>query len=465
MLFIHRGDSAVVTSSVALMGPETYDNVGNEIYLTTNRLPKGTGKEHLVDSCINDSVTLVTINSATQINSSITGCGAISTSGTGLNASIRINNTTSSTGKDWHSYSLNNGNFGLYNNTDGNYAYQISCTGVATFTNTITTGGSILINNTTASKKGYTYQSPASNWGPQTSGLYFNPIDGVSGTPTFTVNLWNGSSGTAGYGGFVDVLTINGAGGASTFSSTLSATTGYFSCNVIIDNQSLNNAKYLQFDANVSSGASALLGDIRWYNKQWDSSIKAQIVALTDTDITNGRLSFRTGTDGVNATERLRISSTGVACFQNTICAPHITISGTNASVRGGEGALFRGSYVTQIGNNITFDAFRFLNATGGVGGAASSMSGILYMSFSDTNTGGNQVSYQYLIITTGNGVSPGPYTFTQLYAGPVRGTNPISSISLVNDGEGGAVKVRATTAASGVGGANAYISFVGTAV
>jgi hypothetical protein len=137
MIFIHRGANSTVTSSVALMGPQTYDNIGNEIYPTLNRIQKGTGNEHLVDSCITDSGTLVTINSATQINSSITGCGAISTSGTGLNASIRINNTTSSTGKDWHSYSLNNGNFGLYNNTDGNYAYQISCTGIATFTNSV----------------------------------------------------------------------------------------------------------------------------------------------------------------------------------------------------------------------------------------------------------------------------------------------------------------------------------------
>ena len=86
-------------------------------------------------------------------------------------------------------------------------------------------------------------------------------------------------------------------------------------------------------------------------------------------------------------------------------------------------------------------------------------------MSFHDTSTGGNQVSYQYLIITTGNGVSPGPYCFVQLYCGPVRGTNPISAISLVNDGAGGAVKVQATTAASGVAGAVAYITFVGTAV
>jgi hypothetical protein len=86
-------------------------------------------------------------------------------------------------------------------------------------------------------------------------------------------------------------------------------------------------------------------------------------------------------------------------------------------------------------------------------------------MTFQDTSTGGNQASYQYLIFTTGNGVSPGPSCFVQLYCGPVRGTNPISSISLVNDGSGGAVKVQATTAASSVAGAIAYITFVGTAV
>jgi hypothetical protein len=129
MIFIHRGANTTVTSSVVLMGPQTFDSIGNETYPTTNRIQKGTGNEHLVDSCITDSGTLVTINSATQINSSITGCGAISTSGTGTNASLRINNTTSVTGKDWHSYSLNNGNFGFYNNTDGCYAYQITPSG------------------------------------------------------------------------------------------------------------------------------------------------------------------------------------------------------------------------------------------------------------------------------------------------------------------------------------------------
>jgi len=163
-----------------------------------------------------------------------------------------------------------------------------------------------------------------------------------------------------------------------------------------------------------------------------------------------------------NSQNRLLLSSTGIACFACTVCALSLITSNV---VRSGDSALLRGSSVTQVGNNITFDAFRFLNPTGGVGGSSSSLNGMLYMSFTDTFTGGNQVSYQYLVITTGNGVTPGPYCFAQLYCGPVRGTNPISSISLVNDGAGGAVKVQATTAASGVSGAIAYISYVGTAV
>jgi hypothetical protein len=54
-IFVHRGNGTNITSSHFILGPETYDNLGNETYLTTNRIPKGTGKEHLVDSCIYES--------------------------------------------------------------------------------------------------------------------------------------------------------------------------------------------------------------------------------------------------------------------------------------------------------------------------------------------------------------------------------------------------------------------------
>jgi hypothetical protein len=89
MLFIHRGDSAVVTSSVALMGPETYDNLGNEIYLTNNRLPKGTGKEHLVDSCIIDNGT------TTCITNNLIGTGTACFASTVCVPRLQVVNTNS----------------------------------------------------------------------------------------------------------------------------------------------------------------------------------------------------------------------------------------------------------------------------------------------------------------------------------------------------------------------------------
>jgi len=59
MIFIHRGANTTVTSSVTLMGPQTFDNVGNETYPTSNIIQKGTGNEHLVDSCIFDNGTTI----------------------------------------------------------------------------------------------------------------------------------------------------------------------------------------------------------------------------------------------------------------------------------------------------------------------------------------------------------------------------------------------------------------------
>jgi hypothetical protein len=60
-VFVHRGNGSNITSSHFVLGPETYDSLGNETYLTTNILSKGTGKEHLVDSCIFDNGTTTCI--------------------------------------------------------------------------------------------------------------------------------------------------------------------------------------------------------------------------------------------------------------------------------------------------------------------------------------------------------------------------------------------------------------------
>jgi hypothetical protein len=77
-IFVHQAISgSPTTSSAFLLGPETYDDLGNEIYITQNRIPKGTGIEHLNDSNITDTGTVVSINSNTEITGGLNISGSI----------------------------------------------------------------------------------------------------------------------------------------------------------------------------------------------------------------------------------------------------------------------------------------------------------------------------------------------------------------------------------------------------
>jgi hypothetical protein len=67
---------AAVTSSIALMGPETYNNLGNETTITLNRIIKGSAGasgEHVGDSQISDDGTTVSIPGRLVVTGSITG--------------------------------------------------------------------------------------------------------------------------------------------------------------------------------------------------------------------------------------------------------------------------------------------------------------------------------------------------------------------------------------------------------
>ena len=67
-IFVHQSATgAAVTSSMLLMGPQTFNNLGNETALTANRVPKSSGAdlgEHLTDSNIEDAGNTVTITGA-----------------------------------------------------------------------------------------------------------------------------------------------------------------------------------------------------------------------------------------------------------------------------------------------------------------------------------------------------------------------------------------------------------------
>jgi hypothetical protein len=134
---------------------------------TIANLPSGTvsGSVQVDVMSTTNIARLATTGSNTFTNNQIVS-GSVTSVGTGTSASVRINNTTSTTGRDWHLYSLNNGNFGLYNNTNEVYSYQITPAGDVTFNLSLTAqsgyfnkpfatnGTSLIVRQTTAGGNG-----------------------------------------------------------------------------------------------------------------------------------------------------------------------------------------------------------------------------------------------------------------------------------------------------------------------
>jgi hypothetical protein len=75
-IFVHQNTAGGVTSSVVLMGPPTFNNVGNETLLTQNRVLKGGGLEHITDSQISDNGITVSITNGLSVGTSITASSA-----------------------------------------------------------------------------------------------------------------------------------------------------------------------------------------------------------------------------------------------------------------------------------------------------------------------------------------------------------------------------------------------------
>ena len=76
-IFLHQQTAvSALTSSIGIMGPETYNNQGNETQITLNRLTKGysgASGEHIGDSQISDNGTTVSIPGILVVTGSITG--------------------------------------------------------------------------------------------------------------------------------------------------------------------------------------------------------------------------------------------------------------------------------------------------------------------------------------------------------------------------------------------------------
>jgi hypothetical protein len=122
---------------------------------------------------------------------------------------------------------------------------------------------------------------------------------------------------------------------------------------------------------------------------------------------------------------------------------------------------LMNMTQTTAATNNATVSVFRFLDSNG-TQFANGYICGTVYINVTGAS-GANMGTYIYALAVNGNGTSNA--TFTSL-ASSVRGTNPVSSISISNDGGGGGVQVNVTYINNSgvVTGGGSQVAFVGIA-
>ena len=288
-IFIHE-NSSVITSSVLLMGPETYNDLGNESYISANRLPKGSGIEHLRDSNITDTGTVVSVNSNTAVTGSFTVV-------TGSAVELQVTNTGVNIGSvltDSHiiSGSLRVNPNGLFVSGSGNV-------GIGTDNPSQkleVVGGEIKAGRVDSSNEGG--QVSFGRASDNATGWYID-VFGSTSTPALR---------------FVDVsnsavrMAINSSGNVGI---------GTDSPNDLIEIKSstANQANYRLYNT-FNDGANNY--GINWF-RNYDSATNSQgaFINYVRTGGSSGDLSFGTGTVGAIA-ERVRITNDNNVLFNTT---------------------------------------------------------------------------------------------------------------------------------------------------
>ena len=170
----------------------------------------------------------------------------------------------------------------------------------------------------------------------------------------------------------------------------------------------------------------------------------------------------RAFTFNTGSAERMRINSSGNLLLGTTSETGHFTNGLPTATLSTGStgGTSFVRTHRASSSNNATVDAFRFLDANGNVNNGY--VNGHLYVTVNGSS-GLYSSTRMYYIQTNSNGTLNSNFT---LISTATRGTDPVSSIAMVNDGGSGAVKIQITYINNGpvVDFGYSTITFIGQA-
>jgi hypothetical protein len=336
-IFVHN-TAPVITSSVLIMGPETYGNIGNETNLTNNRIPKSVNAEHIGDSNISDTGTTVSINSNTQITGSLNISGVITGSLAGT-ASWATNFVSAS------NYVLNNQTSSFATTGSNNFIGNQTITGSLVVTGstflTARISGSVAANNPSSSilNIGGTIVSPTGITG--SSAILATPIISASANNQTLVGL------------DINPIIVTGS------FTGLSALAGKFNGNVLMGQVPAFLSAYTYVPLTLcNSLAAGLKTQLALVNSGGGSGAGSAIDFFTYTDQGNGNPAARiAGVDDGNFSNNLQILTKATGSSG----AGALT---TKVQLFGGTGNLFVGTSPSDGGFKLDVNGTARIQST-----------------------------------------------------------------------------------------------------
>jgi hypothetical protein len=262
-IFVHKGNGTNVTSSHFVLGPETYDNLGNETYLTINKLPKGSGKEHLNDSTITDTGTLITLGSNTVVAGTLVASGTtlVSASAQVVGILSSLNTLTASLATTYE---------GRASASKTIFSGSSQVVGSSITTNTITIGStSTALGGTSTTLAGLTSVSSTGFTGALTG-------NASTATTLQTARTINGTS----FDGSANITIANLVSGSSQIS--IASTTGfgtYLNQGVLSTSDVRHNSLGIGMAASATAGRIDAAGDIVAFSTS-DKNFKENITPI-----------------------------------------------------------------------------------------------------------------------------------------------------------------------------------------